>query len=138
MHDFFRPWRDNAAMPRDILERHDALDATIMTVDGARTRDEVAAGVARLIEEFKDKPTRNVIVDIREAVYDQPVEDILRDWSLVAALLPRANVAIVHSPRTVTPALATVGALEASHHVADAFETLDEAYGWIGERQSAA
>lgn len=124
-------------MSRDLLEQHDHLDATIMTVDGARTRDEVAAGIARLIEEFQGKPTRNVVVDIREAVYDQPVEDIIKDWSLVAALLPQANVALVYSARTVTPALATVGALEASHHAAEAFETLDEAFAWIGARSAA-
>ena len=124
-------------MTRDILERHDTIDATIMTVDGARTRDEVAAGIARLIEQFQGKPTRNVVVDIREAIYDQPVEDIIKDWSLVAALLPRANVALVHSDRTATPALATVGALEASHHCAETFESLDEAFTWIGARSAA-
>lgn len=118
-------------MARDILEQHAELNATIMTVDGARTREEVEAGIARLIEEFKTKPTRNVIVDIREAVYDQPIEDIIKDWSLVAALLPPANVALVHSEKTVTPAFATVGALEASHHCAEAFATLDEAVTWI-------
>jgi len=124
-------------MTRDLLEYDAGLNATIMTVDGARTRDEVAAGIGRLIEEFQGKPTRNVVVDIRDAVYDQPVEDIIRDWSIVAALLPRANVALVYSHRTVTPALATVGALEASHHAAEAFETLDEAFAWIGGRAAA-
>ena len=124
-------------MTRDILEQRADLDATIMTVDGARSRDEVAAGIARLIEEFQGKPTRNVIVDIREAIYDQPVEDIIKDWTLVAALLPQANVALVYSDKTVTPALATVGALEASHHCAEAFETLDAAFAWIGSRNAA-
>lgn len=124
-------------MTRDILERHEDLNATIMTVDGARTRDEVAAGIARLIEEFQTSPTRNVVVDLREAVYDQPIEDIIRDWSMVAAVLPPAHVALVYSNRTVTPALATVGALEASHHEAEAFETLDDAFAWIGRRTAA-
>ena len=124
-------------MTRDILEQNDQVDATIMTVDGARTRDEVAAGIARLIEQFQGQPTRNVVVDIRDAVYDQPVEDIIKDWSLVAALLPKANVALVYSERTVTPALATVGALEASHHAAEAFETLEAALAWIGARADA-
>ena len=32
-------------MIRVILEHHDSLNATIMTIDGARTRAEVAAGV---------------------------------------------------------------------------------------------
>jgi hypothetical protein len=45
-------------MTRDILEQNDQVDATIMTVDGARTRDEVAAGIARLIEQFQGQPTR--------------------------------------------------------------------------------
>ena len=122
---------------RDLLEQHAELDATVMTVDGTRTRDEVAEGIGWLIESFQSKPTRNVVIDIREAVYDQPVEDIIKDWSLVAALLPQANIALVYSHRTVTPALATVGALEASHHASEAFETLGEAFAWIGGRAAA-
>lgn len=108
-----------------------------MTVDGSRTRDEVADGIARLIENFRTQPTRNVVVDIREAVYDQPVEDIIKDWSLVAALLPQAKVALVYSQRTVTPAMAAVGALEASHHIAEAFDTLEDALSWICARKAA-
>lgn len=125
-------------MTRDLLQHHPDLAATSLTVDGSRTRDEVAAGIARLIEQFQTTPTRNVIVDVREAVYDQPIEDIIKDWSMVAALLPRAKVALVHSDATATPALATVGALETSHHEAEAFDTLEEACVWIGAGRKAS
>jgi hypothetical protein len=137
VHTFFTGARDSDAMKPDLLEQRADLNATILTVDGSRTRDEVAEGIGRLIERFQSQPTRNLIVDIREAVYDQPITDIIKDWSLVAALLPRAKVALVYCNQTVTPALATVGALEASHHEAEAFASLDEAISWIKSSQAA-
>ena len=124
-------------MTKDLLESRPELKATLMTVDGSRTRDEVAEGIGRLIQLFQADPTRNVIIDIRDAVYDQPINDIIKDWSLVASLLPRARIALVHSARTAQPALATVGALEASHHAAEVFETLEDAFTWIGQGQSS-
>ena len=83
-------------MTRDLLENCAETNTTIMTVDGERTRPEVEAGIARLIEQFQNQPTRHVVVDIREAIYDQPIADIIKDWSLVAMLLPRARVALVY------------------------------------------
>jgi hypothetical protein len=120
-------------MTADILEYFDEFDATVMTVDGKRTREEVGAGIMELIERFKTSPTRNVAIDIRDAVYDQPIDDVVAEWALVAAALPPARVALVASARTLPQAVAAVKALSDSHHEARVFDQLTDAFLWLSD-----
>jgi len=120
-------------MTADFLEYFDEFDATVMTVDGERTREEVGAGIMELIERFKSSPTRNVAIDIREAVYDQPIDDVVQEWALVAGILPKARVALVASPRTRSHAAAAVTALADSHHDARVFDQLTDAFLWLAD-----
>ncbi len=120
-------------MTADILEYFDEFDATVMTVDGKRTREEVGLGIMELIERFKSSPTRNVAIDIRDAIYDQPIDDVVAEWALVASALPKARVALVASKRTRPQAEAAVKALEQSHHAAGVFDQLTDAFLWLSD-----
>lgn len=122
---------------RDILEHRPEYDATLFTVDGERSEREVEAGIARLLARFETSPTRNVVIDISRAAYEDDLSETIARWALLASVLPKARVAIVYAAATEPQARAAVEALARSHHEAERFDALDPAFDWIARRGAA-